>query len=151
MKNLELYENYENYPQIIKGSNRIVIVYKNFIRKIPIDSEAIYQNKEEFEIWDKTNSPILCKCDLKDDFFIDMEKIEVDISKNRPGIIDPKEIKLPDPIIKLLKKHPNLEYGTINGKVKIYDYADYADNYDIELFINDIKECDELLRKEKYY
>ena len=70
----------------LEGSNRIVEVYSDIVYKIPKDIEAVFQNQSEAYIWENTKHPYLCSCELKDDIFLWMEKVD-DISKNREGVI----------------------------------------------------------------
>jgi hypothetical protein len=125
----------------LEGSNRIVEVYCDKVYKIPKDNEAVFQNQSEAYIWEKTKHPYLCACELKDDIFLWMEKVD-DISKNREGVIVDW---LPDDFKQLLKKHPKLEYGVLNGVPKIYDYADCEFDWDLDkpedMFINDLMSC----------
>lgn len=127
---------------LTKSSNRIVIVYNNSVTKIPRDGEAIHQNRAEAYIWEKTKHPYLCECKLKDGFFIEMEKIDEDLSEGRHHYIHPD---VPPSFLELIKKHPNIEYGLKDGKFKIYDYADCEYDWSKEnpedLFIEDLNNC----------
>jgi len=128
------------FKNILEGANRIVIVnkYEEEVYKIPKDGEAVLQNLSEAYIWEKTKHHYLCPCRLSDDIFLYMQKVE-DVSQNKEGIILDW---LPDDFKKLLKKHPKLEYGVLNGVPKIYDYADCEFDWSLnrpeDMFINDI-------------
>jgi len=127
--------------RIIEGSNRIVEIYDDMVYKIPKNKEAIFNNQSEAYIWNKTKHPYLCSCELEDDIFLVMQKVE-DISFGKEGVIIDW---LPDDFKDLLRKHPKLEYGELNGIPKIYDYADCELNWDMEepqdMFINDLMMC----------
>ena len=127
--------------QRLEGSNRIVEIYSTKVYKIPKDNEAVFQNQSEAYIWEKTKHPYLCSCELVDNIFLWMERVE-DISRNKEGVILDW---LPDNFKELLKKHPKLEYGVLNGVPKIYDYADCEVDWTLDkpedMFINDLMLC----------
>lgn len=125
----------------LEGSNRIVEIYEDKVYKIPKDNEAVYQNQSEAYIWEKIKHHYLCECKLIDNIFLSMQKVE-DISKNEEGVVLDW---LPEDFKFLLKKHPKLEYGVLNGVPKIYDYADCEFDWDLDkpedMFINDLMLC----------
>jgi hypothetical protein len=127
---------------IVEGSNRLVEVYNTYVYKIPRDGEAIFHNRLEARIWERSKCILLASCTLKHDFFIEMERVLEDVSQNKEGVFDNR---LSESQIRLLKKHKKLEYGFTNGQLKIYDYADCELDWGREnpedMFLEDLEEC----------